>query len=871
MAANVSENQVLNIDNLNKDIEKFPQVHPITEDMHITHEGVSRMVMLDRYSFKDTKKETLAVGDLVILTVKADPLYPARGIGYIKEFVEDSKEVIIAVEEEYLANIEDPEEQKTGLVKRKIDSIDKPLEIYYEQIAKRNATGLAEVEETEEKRQQAFEEFNEQLASMNFVPAGRVLYGAGSQTDVTYFNCYVMPFVEDSREGISEHRKEVMEIMSRGGGVGTNGSTLRPRNTLARGVNGKSSGSVSWLDDIAKLTHLVEQGGSRRGAQMIMLADWHPDVIEFIISKMQNPRILRYIIENTNDEQIKRLAHEKLKFTAFNSREIDMYEGILRYKNMPGLGGFSAETIDAAEAKLRDGGEYSVNNPDFLTGANISITITDDFMDAVKNDEDWELRFPDTENYSPEEMALYNEEWSEIGDVREWEAMGHGIKVYRTIPARELWKLINVCATYSAEPGVFFIDNANNDTNARAYGQKVVATNPCGEQPLAPYSVCNLAAINLANMVDKETHTVDHDKLAQTVRVGVRMQDNVIDATPYFLEANEKQALGERRIGLGVMGLADLLIYTKKRYGSEEGNQIVDEVFETISVTAYDESIRLAEERGAFPFLIGETEEETRELRERFINSGYMKRMPEDIRQGVLDHGIRNSHLLTVAPTGSTGTMVGVSTGLEPYFAFKYFRSGRLGKFIEVNSAIVQEYLNTHPEADENSLPDYFVSAMELKPEEHVDVQTTIQRRVDSSISKTVNAPAGYTDEQVQTIYERLYDGGAKGGTVYVDGSRDSQVLTLKAEENDFEAEEISLFPENESLQEPRIVEDSDELLQLVEKAHDEHRQQMGDTDDVVFGSDVGDTCPICRQGIVEDIGGCNTCTNCNAQLRCGL
>lgn len=871
MAANVSENQVLNIDNLNKDIEKFPQVHPITEDMHITHEGVSRMVMLDRYSFKDTKKETLAVGDLVILTVKADPLYPARGIGYIKEFVEDTKEVIIAVEEEYLANIEDPEEQKTGLVKRKIDSIDKPLEIYYEQIAKRNATGLAEVEETEEKRQQAFEEFNEQLASMNFVPAGRVLYGAGSQTDVTYFNCYVMPFVEDSREGISEHRKEVMEIMSRGGGVGTNGSTLRPRNTLARGVNGKSSGSVSWLDDIAKLTHLVEQGGSRRGAQMIMLADWHPDVIEFIISKMQNPRILRYIIENTNDEQIKRLAHEKLKFTSFNSREIDMYEGILRYKNMPGLGGFSAETIDAAEAKLRDGGEYSVNNPDFLTGANISITITDDFMDAVKNDEDWELRFPDTENYSPEEMALYNEEWSEIGDVREWEAMGHGIKVYRTIPARELWKLINVCATYSAEPGVFFIDNANNDTNARAYGQKVVATNPCGEQPLAPYSVCNLAAINLANMVDKETHTVDHDKLAQTVRVGVRMQDNVIDATPYFLEANEKQALGERRIGLGVMGLADLLIYTKKRYGSEEGNQIVDEVFETISVTAYDESIRLAEERGAFPFLIGETEEETRELRERFINSGYMKRMPEDIRQGVLDHGIRNSHLLTVAPTGSTGTMVGVSTGLEPYFAFKYFRSGRLGKFIEVNSAIVQEYLNTHPEADENSLPDYFVSAMELKPEEHVDVQTTIQRRVDSSISKTVNAPAGYTDEQVQTIYERLYDGGAKGGTVYVDGSRDSQVLTLKAEENDFEAEEISLFPENESLQEPRIVEDSDELLQLVEKAHDEHRQQMGDTDDVVFGSDVGDTCPICRQGIVEDIGGCNTCTNCNAQLRCGL
>ena len=131
---------------------------------------------------------------------------------------------------------------------------------------------------------------------------------AGAGTDVTYFNCYVMPFVPDSREGISEHRKQVMEIMSRGGGVGTNGSTLRPRNTLARGVNGKSSGSVSWLDDIAKLTHLVEQGGSRSGAQMIMLSSWHPDIIEFIISKMQNPRILKFLIENSSDPVIRKHA-----------------------------------------------------------------------------------------------------------------------------------------------------------------------------------------------------------------------------------------------------------------------------------------------------------------------------------------------------------------------------------------------------------------------------------------------------------------------------------------------------------------------------------------------------------------------------------
>lgn len=579
---------------------------------------------------------------------------------------------------------------------------------------------------------------------------------------------------------------------------------------------------------------------------------------------MQNARVLRYLIENTQDEQIKQAAEEKLKFTPFTDRELDMYRGIVKYKDFPGHGGFSPDVIKDAETKLREGGTYSVHNPDFLTGANISITLTNDFMDAVEEDKEWTLRFPDVENYSPEDMAAYNNDWHEVGDVREWEEKGFAVRDYRTIRARELWKLINICATYSAEPGVFFIDNANNDTNAKAYGQKVVATNPCGEQPLAPYSVCNLAAVNLANMANKADGTVDYDKLRETVQTGVRMQDNVIDATPYFLKENEKQALGERRIGLGVMGLADLLIYTRNRYGSEEGNKIVDKVFETIAVSAYEASIELAKEKGSFPFLIGKTEEETRQLRERFISTGYMQRMPEHVRQGVLKHGIRNSHLLTVAPTGSTGTMVGVATGLEPYFAFKYFRSGRLGKFIEVNSDIVQEYLDAHPEADENNLPDYFVAAMDLAPEEHVDVQTTIQRWVDSSISKTVNAPKGYTASQVEGVYERLYKGGAKGGTVYVDGSRDTQVLTLKAEENVVD-EEVHIGKE------PRVVEDKEELEQLVDQAQNEHVKTHGHTDDVVYGSDIGDTCPICRKGTVEDIGGCNTCTNCSAQLRCGL
>ena len=566
---------------------------------------------------------------------------------------------------------------------------------------------------------------------------------------------------------------------------------------------------------------------------MIMLASWHPDIVEFVISKMQNPKILRFIIENTEDEQIRTLAEQKLKFTPFSEQEksdLEMARSMYLATN-------NDKEYERVVSMIRDGGRYSVHSPDFLTGANISVAITDAFMKAVENDEEYELQFPDVENYSEKEMDDYNAYWHEVGDVRKWHLP---VKTYRTIKAKELWNLVNICATYAAEPGIFFIDNANEQTNAQAYGQQVVATNPCGEQPLAPYSVCNLAAINLANMVDKDAKTVDYDKLRQTVRTGVRMQDNVIDSTPYFLEENKTQALGERRVGLGVMGLADMLIYVGEVYGSESGNKVVDKVFETIATEAYRASIELAKEKGSFPFL---DEGVDRENYLRFVDSGFMRKMPTDIVQDILLYGIRNSHLLTVAPTGSTGSLIGVSTGLEPYFAFKYYRSGRLGKFMEVNADIVEEL-----GVDPDNLPEEFVTAMELAPEAHVDVQNTIQRWVDSSLSKTVNAPKGYSVEQVQAVYERLYKGGAKGGTVYVDGSRDTQVLSLTAEEND-----VAEAPKEER---------SIPFEQTV--------KELGKTS-VTYGNEIGNTCPVCREGEVKEIGGCNTCVNCSAQLKCGL
>lgn len=839
------------IQSLNKDlIEHFPHIKTIEKDYHISHESVSRMVMLDRYAQKDKNLSTLKSGDLVITVIKEDPVFPTRAIGYVTKQI-DRDTYAVAIEEEYAAMI-DPNliniSGKAGVVHKQKYELEKPLELFYEQIAYRVSKSLATKEIEEEQQKEQLNNFYHELKNLNIVPAGRVLYGAGSDSDVTFFNCFVMPFIKDSREGIALHRQQVMEIMSHGGGVGSNGSTLRPKGTIAKTVGGKSSGSVSWLNDLSTLTHLVEQGGSRRGAQMIMLADWHPDVIEFIISKMQNPKILLWLKENSKSEIIRQEAAKKLKFEPLSEEEHESYQAILNNEDL-----FKSSIIENAKQKLTIGGQWKVLRKNFLTGTNISVTISDEFMKAVANNGSWNLRFPDLENYTITQKQAYDDHWNKIGDIYEWEKMGYPIKTYRTIKANDLWDLINFCATYSAEPGIFFIDKANQMTNAVSYGMKVVATNPCGEQPLAPYSVCNLAAINLANFVDKKTNEVLYEKLSNTVKTCVRLQDNVIDATPYFLEANKKQALGERRIGLGVMGLHDLLIWANLKYGSKEANKVTDKVFEVISTSAYRASIEIAKEKGSFPFL---------QNRQAFINSGFMKTMPEDIRSDILKYGIRNSHLLTVAPTGSTGTMVGVSTGLEPYFAFSYFRSGRLGKFMEVKVNIVKEWLNLHPEYKEKPLPDIFISAMQLNPEEHANVQCIIQRWVDSSISKTVNAPKGYSVKQVEKIYYNLYLGGAKGGTVYVDGSRDSQVLSLSDNDSQQLQEQVNLVDLGLTT---NLTTEFEEAVKPIKPGWRSDRQ------DRKIGTDLGDLCQMCKEGILVLSSGCFTCNNCGMQTKCGL
>lgn len=626
-------------------------------------------IFLDRYAQKDMTRSTLKTGDTVIVVV--NPATGQREIGTVTAIALPTVTVELLDGE---------------VVTRDIEHVDKPLETRPEQMMDRVAAGIAAVETSPEKQREWAEKFRWVLDDWRFVPGGRILTGAGTDQSLTYYNCYVISSPRDSREGIIQTLGQMTEIMSRGGGVGINISTLRPRHAYVKGVNGRSSGSVSWGALYSFVTGLIEQGGSRRGALMLILDDWHPDVFSFINSK-------------------------------------------------------------------REAGN--------ITNANISVGVSDKLMEAIKTDDSWELVFPDTSD--PD----YNTLWD--GDIDTWRAAGRKVQHYKTVKARDLWNAIIESAWASAEPGVWFKERSNKMANSW-YFNPLISTNPCGEQPLGAFSVCNLGALNLAKFYDEDSHDVAWDDLRKAVHYAVRFLDNVIDSTPYFFEENAKVQGGERRIGLGTMGIAELMIRLGIRYGSEESLDFIDRVYKFIAVESYTMSSDIAREKGAFPMFDAE----------KFLESGFMQSMPKDVRARVRKNGIRNVTLLTQAPTGTTGTMVNTSTGIEPFFSWVYYRKSRLGLH-EEQVPLVREWYDANPGA--TKLPDYFVTAMELAPKEHVRVQGAFQRWIDSAISKTANLPNDYTVEQVSELYQYMYELGCKGGTVYRDGSRDEQVLMLKGDE----------------------------------------------------------------------------------------
>lgn len=632
-------------------------------------------IFLDRYAQKDMTRSTLAVGDTVIVVV--DSKTGQREIGKIAT-LNLPKVTVQLLDGE--------------TVERDLEHVDKPLETDPGQMMDRVAAGIAAIETTPELQQTWTERFRWLLDDWKFVPGGRILTAAGTDQQLSYYNCYVLDLPRDSRGGILKTLGEMTEIMSRGGGVGITLSSLRPRHAYVKGVNGRSSGAVSWGALYSFVTGLIEQGGSRRGALLLLLADWHPDVIEFIISKRKSGNI---------------------------------------------------------------------------TNANISVAISDKFMQAVKEDGDWHLRFPDTSE--PE----YDTVWD--GDIDKWEAAGHKVHIYRTLKARELWQTIIQSAWASAEPGLLFLERINKMANSW-YFAPLIGVNPCGEEPLPGNGVCNLGAINLSKFYDEEHHDVAWDDLRETVRYGVRFLDNVVDVNPYFFEKTARQQLNERRVGLGTMGLAELMIRLGIRYGSDESLNFLDRLYGFITTEAYLMSAEIAAEKGAFPQFNAK----------KFLQSGFMKAMPEHVRKAVRQKGIRNVTLVTVAPTGTTGTLVNTSTGVEPFFSWSYYRKSRLGVH-EEQVLLVKRWFEQHP--GETELPDYFVTAMDLPPEDHVRVQGAVQRWIDSSISKTANLPNHYTVEQTRALYELMYDLGCKGGTVYRDGSRDEQVLTLKTDDDKKAAE----------------------------------------------------------------------------------
>ena len=415
---------------------------------------------------------------------------------------------------------------------------------------------------------------------------------------------------------------------------------------------------------------------------------------------------------------------------------------------------------------------------------NLSVLVSDAFMEALKKGEDWRLTF--------------NE------------------KIHKVIKAADLWDKI-MRATYNyAEPGVIFIDRINEANNLR-YCETITATNPCGEQPLPPYGACLLGSINLARLVEYpfgENAHLDVSQLENLVATAVRMMDNVIEVSQFPLEVQKLEALNKRRIGLGVTGLADALLMVGLRYGSDEAVEKTEEWMKLIARASYKASINLAKEKGAFPLFDPE----------KLIASGNMKQMDDDIKQAVRKFGIRNALLTSIAPTGTISLYAGnVSSGIEPVFAYSYTRKvlQNDGSHIEeeVVDYAVQMWRDKFGDAQ---LPDYFVSAQNLTPSDHVKMQAAAQKWVDSSISKTINCPEDISFDDFKEVYMQAYDTGCKGCTTYRPNEVTGSVLSVASEEKSKSEKEIDgeVIYMSEPLERPNTLDGNTYKLRWPDSEH---------------------------------------------------
>ncbi|MEE2998485.1 MAG: adenosylcobalamin-dependent ribonucleoside-diphosphate reductase [Pseudomonadota bacterium] len=534
------------------------------------------------------------------------------------------------------------------------------------------------------------ETFYEALREFKFLPAGRIMSGAGTKRDVTLFNCFVMGDIPDNMSGIFESLREAALTLQQGGGIGYDFSTLRPKGHPVKGVAADASGPLSFMDVWDSMCRTIMSAGSRRGAMMAVMRCDHPDIENFITAKQEPGRLRMF---------------------------------------------------------------------------NLSVLITDEFMQAIREDSNWELVFDGT--------------------------------VFHSLKARELWEKIMQATFAYAEPGVIFIDRINH-LNPISYCETIHGTNPCGEQPLPPYGACLLGSINLTQFIKNpftDAATLDIKKLEEIVGTSVRMLDNTIDVSRFPLREQEKEAKAKRRIGLGVTGLADAFIMCNVRYGSVESVRLTKIWLKTIQRQSYLASIELAKEKGVFP----------RFDNVKYVSSHKIQNLDEDILLAISKFGIRNSLLTSIAPTGTISLLANnVSSGIEPVFSFSYKRHILMSNGERRNEEVTDyaHQLFRQLKGENTPLTSSFVDAQELSPKDHLVIQAAAQEFIDSSISKTINCPENIDFEKFKDIYIQAYELGCKGCTTFRPNEITGTVLeTIKLNEkqgNKKDQKELPLeLPEN--------------------------------------------------------------------------